>query len=52
MIARATMRRWAMPPDRASTGASAKRLSLMRSISAVEAALAALADMPKNRPWK
>ena len=34
------------------TGASAKRLSLIRSISAVASALRLLVDMPKNRPWK
>ena len=52
MIALATISRWAMPPDRAITGASARSARrTLTSISSV-AAFDSLPLIPKNRPWK
>src|SRR3954451_22738933 len=52
MIARATMSRWAIPPDSAATGSfprSARRNCRSRRSASL---LAVEPDMPKNRPWK
>jgi len=52
MTARATMSRWAMPPDSAITGAFARSLNRNRSSTASASERAVRAFMPKNRPWK
>ena len=52
MTARATMRRWAMPPESASTGASARSVRRNCSSSRSASASGVLGDMPKKRPWK
>ena len=51
-MARATISRWAMPPDSAYTEALAQRDSWNCSSSSVAVCLEALAPMPNRRPWK
>ncbi len=52
MMARATMRRWAMPPDSAPTGSCARSDSRNCSSRRVASDFAVAAAMPKKRPWK
>ena len=52
MIARATIRRWAMPPESAATGSCARSARRNWSSRMVASALAVRAFIPKKRPWK
>jgi hypothetical protein len=51
-MARATMSRWAIPPDSAYTDAVAHLLSWNCSSSWSAVFLEAFAPMPNRRPWK